>query len=978
MIRVPRPRVVSVRHRRAGIIAPGDTAEARLDPGLIALLENPAAGSAAALGAGFQARYNVPVSLATTAAHALLNHVSPAGSYWVGRDLEAEWSGCPGSRDTVLATARLEEINQRLARFSIAGRTITGLALYRGTLRMAAMRGEYESVRARIEQAARFRQAAELPGLRIAAPRAIPLGRSADITLELSNSGPHPFAAGFTVTLPFGAGLSLDSPGTQRLDLDPGKSGSVTFLVRADRPHQVNLGRPWELEIAVEPGAQTQTLRLAIAVPDPEPGRIFYLLTEDCETFDGGPLTGDYVRHGIDVYGNRNNFMDPEDYRVQMIRKPNRLNEIADRHGARWTHFYAATQRFAAEWAAGQSSTGEWNRILAEMDDAVRAGSVRHEYCPHIHFDYEPGSALPPQPRLVYDRATDGILPNDYYHPETNPTHRYHDWDGAARDGIAYVKALGDWADGDSKTGSLHKSLLHLARLQANRRAPAVARTGSFDFGKSAEDQAVSTQAYLANGLRGNSDAYRPGAAPVPGGQMFWCAGQDREQAIGDLREARLVEFGITMDTLFRSAEEMNQWFAAHQESLAGPGVHALVSMTHAMFCAGEPDPFRSLEGGAFEQLDRHLAWVREHYPRVEFATATEALVAYLDYYTPVLDTYTAPRLAGGDPASGRYEFAVRLLGRGIRVDEEHPAAVRIAAPACFSPTELAEMRVTQAGRAIAAANDFDARRQPGVNATLTSRAPLRLEVVLRPEAIDRALAWFSDDGDGVAFYDPPEDPEPDLLRVRPPVAEGARMRFYSDVVKLLMNPAAGHSEPLGRRVHPLGGLAWGAALTAAFHAAGEERPESPVHTVPQRMKLRWLRQVDLESSFVTETRQEAGGIAVRIHDDSGALVAEAEVVVKPVEQEARAPEPPPFTTPAIIPAIHAWERDFAAALSAYRGQRAWKVMLAVRKIYDVLARGTWKQRASLLVWVPRFLLGRAEGLEEYELQFPDPQSYKR
>src|SRR5579871_5488866 len=140
MIRVPRPRVVSVRHRRAGMAAPGDTAEARLDPGLIAFLENPAAGTATAPGAGFQARYNVPASLATTAAHALLHYVSPEGSYWVGRDLEVEWFGYPGATDTVLATARLEEIDSRLARFRTWGSTLSGVALYRGTLRMAAIR----------------------------------------------------------------------------------------------------------------------------------------------------------------------------------------------------------------------------------------------------------------------------------------------------------------------------------------------------------------------------------------------------------------------------------------------------------------------------------------------------------------------------------------------------------------------------------------------------------------------------------------------------------------------------------------------------------------------------------------------------------------------------------------------------------------------------------------------------------------------
>jgi cephalosporin hydroxylase len=74
--------------------------------------------------------------------------------------------------------------------------------------------------------------------------------------------------------------------------------------------------------------------------------------------------------------------------------------------------------------------------------------------------------------------------------------------------------------------------------------------------------------------------------------------------------------------------------------------------------------------------------------------------------------------------------------------------------------------------------------------------------------------------------------------------------------------------------------------------------------------------------------------------------------------------------------AIDAWKRDFTGAVSTYRGQRAWKAMLAICKVYDVLARGTWKQRAALLGWIPGFLLGRSSGLEEYDLKFPDPAVY--
>lgn len=919
MTRAPRPRVIDVRRIRPHQASIGDSATVQLAPGLIAFLEN-------LPDAAFHSRYNIPASMGASAAAAILSPLDQPGSYWSGRDLEVEWSAPAGIHDTVLVDAILAELSDRLSRFAIRGVTSTGIPLYTGTLRMMAIRdgvpagfrsqAEYEQLRAK------FKSVPQLTSL--------PLGQSAPITI--SSTLP------VTAHLPPGAGLSLDSPATQH----PDENGQVTFHIRADRPHLVNLGKPWELHLLTDSSQQT----ISIEVPDPNPGRIFYLLTEDCETFDGGPLTGDYPARGMGIYGNQNNFMDPEDYRVQMILKPDRLNRIADRHGARWTHFYAATQRFGAAWAATQSSTGEWNRIVEEMDRSVREGSLRHEYCPHIHFDYEPDSQCPPQPRLLYDRATDGIIPNDYYHPETNPTHRYHDWDGAARDNILYLKTPGSWATGDSKIGSLRKTHLHLARLQAGRRAPAVARTGSFDFGKTAEDQTVSTYAYLANGLRGNSDAYRPGADPVPGGQMFWCTQEDRQVPVNSLDQVRLVQFAITMDTFFQSAADMNQWFARHWESVQGPGVHALLSMTHAMFCAGTPDPFRSLEGGAFDQLDRHLAWVREHYPQVEFATATEALLEYLDYYTPALDTYTEAPLIGGNPAEGYYEFHVRLLGTGIRVDEQHPATVRIAAPPCFSPADLATLRVWQDWKTIAQEEAFDERCQPAVTVTLTNRAPLRLEVILRPEAVAATRACFPD----LAFHEPPEPPKPDLFRVRPPTVEGSRLRFYSDVVKLLMNPVAGHHEPLGRRVHPLGGLTLGIALTTALRTAGE--------AVPQRIKLRWLRETDLNSTFVAET----SGTLIYIRDDRATLVAQAEVTL--VGQ----PLPPAHSTSDLA----VWRRDFQSTLATYRSQRAWRVMLAVRKIYDIAARGTWGQRLSLIWWIPSALLGKASGLDDYELRFPD------
>ena len=158
--------------------------------------------------------------------------------------------------------------------------------------------------------------------------------------------------------------------------------------------------------------------------------------------------------------------------------------------------------------------------------------------------------------------------------------------------------------------------------------------------------------------------------------------------------------------------------------------------MTHAMFCAGAPDPFRSLEGGAFDQLDQHLAWVREHYPQVEFATATEALLEYLDYYTPTLDTYTSAPLIGWRSGTGHYEFACGCWVPGFAWMKHRPATVRIAAPPCFyagrlqAPAGLAGLAAHRPGRTLRRALSARGHRHIGQPLSSATRG------LLRPEAV--------------------------------------------------------------------------------------------------------------------------------------------------------------------------------------------------------------------------------------------------
>jgi glycosyltransferase involved in cell wall biosynthesis len=63
------------------------------------------------------------------------------------------------------------------------------------------------------------------------------------------------------------------------------------------------------------------------------------------------------------------------------------------------------------------------------------------------------------------------------------------------------------------------------------------------------------------------------------------------------------------------------------------------------------------------------------------------------------------------------------------------------------------------------------------------------------------------------------------------------------------------------------------------------------------------------------------------------------------------------------------FDSRFKELLAGYRSQRAWRVMLAIRKAYTLLARRRWR---GLLRWAGDFVRGRDSGLDDFELAFPE------
>jgi len=493
------------------------------------------------------------------------------------------------------------------------------------------------------------------------------VGQEVTVAADVENVSSRPLPD-VTVALvePYGYGLVAVGDRVRKVaGLAPGEKRRLTWQIRAQRPDAVNLGRPWAASFAVD-GAAVPAKTL-VTVADNRPGKVFYVMTDDLEAIDAA---------GYAVpWGNADGWLQPQELMVQMVTKAERVNAIAEKYGARWTHYIAWPLVNAARWADRQSKTGEWGRAAEAIARSVREQSARgHEYALHLHSDYDP---FLPGNLLSYNAAVDGLWAN----------HLRHGWAHS-------LGREGTYLDYASRTGFLYAYKRQLDELTADspHGQTITARVGSFDFGDGAASEAMSTRAYRRVGLLAGSDADGNSGGVTAGDwrQAIYLAKPDDINAPAtDLKTTGLVQFRPTPRAFIQydsqSAAAMN---AKADEGMAAytaggrvaPGVHAIVGFTHAMFIMGEGD-WQSTAGGQFAVLEGHLAYLKERYVDkgvLAFATASEMVRAYLDYYAPAPVAVYGPRLSASWLKS---EYRIDLLGKDIPVDAAHPHKVAVKYP---------------------------------------------------------------------------------------------------------------------------------------------------------------------------------------------------------------------------------------------------------------------------------------------------------
>ena len=469
-----------------------------------------------------------------------------------------------------------------------------------------------------------------------------------------------------TLVRPEGFGIIPIDKGEQVISrLAPGDTCTLIWQVRAQRPDAVNFHKAWKVSFAVNDVLLPE--KAPVWVEDTRPGKIFYVMTEDLEPIDGAG----YVKK----WGNADGWLEPQEFMGQMVHKAERLNQIADQYGAKWTHYIAWPAVKAGEWAATQSATGKWEEAVSAIRESVKSQSDKgHEYALHMHTDYDPYLA---GNLLAYNAKVDGIWAN----------HLRHGWAHS-------VFNEGDFAKYDTRTGILYSYQKILDELESHSRQGQIlnARAGSFDFGSGAKEEAVSTKACRNVGLWGSSDADGNEVRPNSGdyGQEIYLAQQDDiNKPAEEFAKLGIVEFRPTPKkpiayeaqdavTMNAKADEGMKYFT--RKGKIEPGVHGIIGFTHAMFMMGDGD-WQSLTGGQFQALDQHLHYLKTSYADaglLNFGTGSELVKAYLDYYAPQPVAVYGKLLRSGWGVS---EYKIDILGHDIPINSDYIHTVSLKYP---------------------------------------------------------------------------------------------------------------------------------------------------------------------------------------------------------------------------------------------------------------------------------------------------------
>jgi len=497
---------------------------------------------------------------------------------------------------------------------------------------------------------------------------------------------------------PFGGGLEVKP---REVALEAGREHKLIFHVKAKRADEVNLNKPWVLNIVLAAEQHWASRLIYFRVRDSAEGKIYWVLTNDHEPRP----------HQAEVQADGKLIMRPERFERDLIQKSELAIRLAEKYGIKWSHLLDAGGAVSLlQWSGSQHDAWDqlWNKARVHYRDAFARG---HDCQLHLHL-----SAMPESDFFSYgyDREAEKVFFDSQRRNAVTPGARVRSWANLTLN-------YGRKRSVRSRTGSLaHAKRKVSAVLEKDFPAyrPVVFRSGQWDMGATVAEREKSILALRENGILADSSAtegydcyekpFRFGAPPLRA--VYFTYRNNPERQARSLVDAGMLEVVPITLPQGRHAMTPRDDPKAVVEAYRGfsnngrvkPGRHMIMEIEHLTTVKDTLNGESGREtNGDWKSMERHFATVRRECPRMEGIGATEAIHAWLDYYSPELVVRLAtPEIQPNTTFGASQRFPLQFLGDGILTGDERPYRLAVPLPA-LNTTGVQAVRILEGDKVV-------------------------------------------------------------------------------------------------------------------------------------------------------------------------------------------------------------------------------------------------------------------------------------
>jgi hypothetical protein len=508
------------------------------------------------------------------------------------------------------------------------------------------------------------------------------------------NGMPRKMTFGFTEPYGFGIQIELDTV------IEREHEYNIRITISGKRPSKVNFGNAWTAHVIVFDKNNLEygesDIRVTVLDRKDEEGRILFVITEDLEQTSGFPHKDPHIK--------QLHITAPE-LRKDLIDKVRFADDLARKYGIKWTHMLDIGSAFLRPRDLARPGNGkEWTDLFDTLRNSLNQSIANgNDVQLHIHGYSIPGNRLS---RQLFDTAKNQVI----FTGDKVRVKNSNGKNGAWAENFTYVGNNSDW---NSRNGSICRGKIELERLfrTTNPSYSTIAfRAGEYEFGDPGDETKKSIIALKLNNILCGSDAY-DGSLFNKSFQFFKRIGSNAYLSSScDIRTRAdsLLNVGIleilpvpqinARDYIMPIDDwhhvKMNYDLCFDKEKIRND-VFVIMEMYHLINTNNRYDCDKIKEGYEdWGRMERHFSEIREHCPKMECVTFSEAIQAYLDRYSP--DIYT---ILQEDTIISKQisQYKIKVYAREIEVAEKRPHFVRLVLPR-FDDRAIKEIDIVHAG----------------------------------------------------------------------------------------------------------------------------------------------------------------------------------------------------------------------------------------------------------------------------------------